>query len=173
MITLEAQSGSWQTGGSSSWTRAIFRGQTFGLWVEKVLDGFWGFYGKALILAVGCAIEMGLPVCVSAKANFHIDSAGITVTHTRRCVLRRLLLLKCQQMHALESESHLFLLRHLQSTMRVWKKSQIWKVSVCYHPAHPWWLKLLMPVPQKWPKGLQISSVGLSKLLDNIKKKFV
>jgi len=77
---------------------------------------------------------MGLPVCVSAKANFHVDFAGIAVMRTRRCVLRRLLLLKHQQMCALESELHLFLLRHLRSTMRVWKKSQIWKISVCYHP---------------------------------------
>jgi len=124
-----------------------------------------------LVLAVGCAIEMGLPVCISAKANFHVDFAGIAVTHTRHCVLRRLLLLKHQQMRALESESHLFLLHHLWSTMRVWKKSQIWKISVHYHPAHPWWLKLLMSVPQKWLKGLQIIGIGLSKLLDNIKKK--
>jgi len=67
---------------------------------------------------------MGLPVCISAKANFHIDFAGIVVTCTWHCVLRRLLLLKCQQTRALESESHLFLLHHLRSTMRVWKKSK-------------------------------------------------
>jgi hypothetical protein len=47
--------------------------------------------------AVGCAIEMGLPVCISAKANLHIDFAHIAVMHTQHCVLRRLLLSKSKQ----------------------------------------------------------------------------
>jgi hypothetical protein len=47
--------------------------------------------------AVGCGIEMGLPVCISAKANLHIDFAHIAVMHTQHCVLRRLLLSKSKQ----------------------------------------------------------------------------
>jgi hypothetical protein len=47
--------------------------------VEKGLDGVGGFDG---VLAVGCTIEMALPVCVSAKANFYVDFASITVMST-------------------------------------------------------------------------------------------
>ena len=36
-----------------------------------------------LILAVSCAIEMGLPVCISAKGNLYLEFAHITVMSTK------------------------------------------------------------------------------------------
>jgi len=44
-------------------------------------------------------MKMGLPVCVSVKANHYIDFAHIIVTCPQCCVLKRLLLLKSQQAH--------------------------------------------------------------------------